>query len=468
MTRSGQLPIFKKHLASVTDMELQKALSSASSIWSFATPPTRSTAITQLDDIILKLEKCSDIKIKSASIEFLKKSKLASNPQEAYTYINKAENLLDSVNVAKGEYCTLYSQKRPLGRASDSGLYDYITKELNVARAKKDFSRVEEIESASYFSSDAQVSYKALKETGKWSEVSIDDFHRATKYNEMKEFIGKNHEDKELNNYLYKTYFLNGKDAPTYFKNREVLEKMYKKHGVYTFFDKEAYDTADSLASISRELDIWLKYSKNTAKLPKVFDITDYKYNFIKNISRGQQSEARNTVYLKRYQGDRDLSKSTLRHEIYHCNDPKPKSFSFSPSEEIMLERAGVDDVSYALVDGEGGAVFATANMKKLPQSLKERVVREEGFLEYVTKMPTHEEYTFATLLNQTTESSHIKSLQRLNNIFDGDIPVELTEIVLKDQKYMNVLDDFINKYSTQIRDFEWYEFESKLAQLAR
>jgi len=249
-----------KEIKTLDNPALGKALKQYASVFSCSAEVSSSQKMGLLEDLILKMKMCEDAKIQAEVQRIICGAKGLSEP-EINKSLLKAEQLLDSVNVANYNYFNLYSFRMPLGpvssqaeiaeRAANIEKANALLKAGKRKEAEKIFAQIEKGYSETRISArqmQRQIGY--LSEDVKsnfWSRFRLEELvhkaktprlNRYSRLESIKEFIYKNPEETQMADHLWETYFLS-RLKPA---RAEFLRGINKKYGVKVFYDDKVSD----------------------------------------------------------------------------------------------------------------------------------------------------------------------------------------------------------------------------------
>lgn len=375
-----------RNIKTVSDKKVRKALTGCASLFSgekFGMAAARSkNNMSLLDDLVLKMQMCDDPNVK-AQVESLILATKNQPEEKASFFLSKAEELLDSVNVAGGKYSNI-------------------------------------------FNSDVRKTANLMKQHNK---IFAEPFRKYAQLSGIKSYIENNQKDKEMAKYLWEKYFLSTLDD----KTAQTLRKFDNDYGVKIFFDCEVSEA--KLYWLNEEFAMQKRVSGGTAEFPMIYDITEYEPRFIGSRTDAYYCRGKNKIAVN---GAEQIERTT-RHEMLHANDKSVDTGSvmkFTAEEKAELSNAGLakDDISYSETDiREARAVFAQANMKKISDGFKRKMI-SNGVPEYFTRM---EQISCRAYLNNKLSQveNHEKILADLEAMLGGKISVSVADALLRSDK---------------------------------
>lgn len=288
----------------------------------------------QLEEIGRKMDMCSDVSVKAAAQELMTAlGGKGARSRASRQAINRAEHLLDSVNTAEGQYCTLYHELLP-----------------NSFRPGK------------------RQTYSAVRQSVLYRPYLAEspNLGTATRMSSIKRYISAYPEDAKMCSHLYERYYLSTLDAET----SKFLREIDADFGVKIFMDKPL--SKPKLLYIKEELELARKAGGDLVKYPPLIDVTDFdpfitKFFGAKGLSVNYKFKPLDaTTFGKRVALQEEaVIDTSLRHEfIGHYNDrnftqfdwmkflPK-KNRRLNPRYEQELRNAGCD---------EGSRMYAATN----------------------------------------------------------------------------------------------------------
>lgn len=358
---------------------------------------------SQIDDITQKLDMCGDEFIKTKA-----KNLIVSGNMDS---INKAEVLLDSVNVSQKKYCTLFSAEHPHGE-NPKGKDRFI----EMLQAKTSEEKAQIIENS--YSEPRKIARIASRQGEEIPECIM---QNETRFSALRDFIKMHPNDKDTATYLWKKYFVSTQDT----KAQKLLNQIYDEFGVRVCFN--SYADPKHLIYIKEELGMFKSALKDEAKFPELIDIRkDYFIYQVENTGAYYHGDISITIPTE------ELDSSTLRHELTHIVDKSvgTEKVKINKQDRKELKNAGIPDylIDYSFTNiRERFAVASQGDMKAYSENFKKKLI-EEGMPAGIFNLPRH--------YNNT---SYLKS----------GFPGVKNEIL-------------IDRLSEIITNFEWFQIRNK------
>lgn len=460
LSKTGEKALLGKHLDSIADSKVKSIFTSASKVFNNGNLEERQMYYSMVEDIIQKLKMCPDEKVRASAIKIMKESKGKSN-QEIYNSVCQAENLLDSVNVAEGKYCSLFNAKRPMGKIGlDKKKLNEQLENLNNAIASGETKKAEEIAEGLYwYYSEPRQAYHALKRSGKLDEILTPEFELTSRFSRMKEYIVNAPEDTDMANYLYKKYFINEIKKGNYDisdqERKEIIDLLSsidKRYNTKVFLDDVDYSTIIGLENLQDELNIWKKISGGQARLPMVYESNRYaKPRMINSTVAGDAQFNTKHIRVKNIRHASEYGYSHInRHEIGHLNYRGSDDKIVIPeAQKIEMERAGIpkESIEYGETNiNEKVSVILEGYMSSYSQSFKDEMINVDGMPRYMTELCSHSEFFEKALRKKYTDIADLQTIECIKAAFDGKLPPEVSKVVLKDKTLLTVVDDVLRE----------------------
>ena len=333
----------------------------------------------QMDDIIQKLNMCTDKTIKTQA-EYLLLDVKSKSGQDLKKIFNEVEQLLDCSNTMNGKYSSLFR---------NSSVADEFYEALPRLKSKGDKETIELYKECAY--SDTRRLSKSI--TNKFDgsteviKTNIDEkiLEYITKNQDIKEYISTASKNDYVARCLYRKY-LETQPKEIMYK----LEDIYYKYGIHTFVDKGASkDTLNKLKRLEYELQQQLKTSNGNVDFPNLLDITKYDPYCISHSAGGyafRGGEFHSEIVVKS-----DDIATIYRHESVHLNDKildngKPK-WSEMSKKDFLNGNFSVDNILQLTASrAEKIAHSAELDMAKISQATKDELI-SEGLKPFYTRM---------------------------------------------------------------------------------
>lgn len=395
--KKGRTPsLFAQDLAKIENENVQNALSEYLAGIANKTSRKATMQKVQLDDIIHKLDICNDMLIKTQAEELLagiswKLNKIAgedfSKGRELERAMNdylisKAEHLLDSVNTAKGEYCTLFSAKTPIGGSTN--LFDKILKKWAKKHTKKGYFEIQQRKLETPYSEPRKL-FRINSRRKKSMSSQI--MRNEEKYASLREYIEMYPNDKETATHLWKNYFVKSQNP----KTQKILNEIYDEYGVRVCTNNET--TMKDLIYLKEELEIYRKASNGEAKFPALFDIRkDY---YLASNPNSYAYTNRSKIVVPSLKLD-----YASRHELAHVQETflKRKALKVNEKDKQELINAGIPDwlANYFFAnEQESWAVFAQGDMSKYSNEFKQKMLSKDKRLpKWIVNLTPHSDNT--------------------------------------------------------------------------
>ena len=331
----------------------------------------------RMDDIIQKLNMCTDKTIKTQA-EYLLLNAKSKSGQDFKKIFNEVEQLLDCSNTMNGKYSSLFR---------NSSVADEFYEALPRLKSKGDKETIELYKEWTY--SDIRRLSKSItkKSDGSVVKTNIDEkiLEYITKNQDIKEYISTASKNDYVARSLYRKYL---ETQPKEIMHK--LEDIYYKYGIHTFVDKGASkDTLNKLKRLEYELQQQLKTSNGKVDFPNLLDITKYDPHCISR-SAGGYAFMGGQLHSKIVVESDDIA-TIYRHESVHFNDKllddgRPKWSEMSKKDFLNGELSADNILQITASRAEKIAHSAELDMAKISQATKDELILE-GLKPFYTRM---------------------------------------------------------------------------------
>lgn len=394
LMRRGFNGIHEKILSTVSDKEFYDVLNKSNEIFNYISLKKRIFGMTWLEDIIQKLEMCSDKNIKSQVLNIIKNIEFKSY-LEVENALSKAEQLLDCINTTQNKYSPLYSYMFPLGKPKQDFWLKTQFNKFKIFLKKEPEDDIN-ITLATYWK-PRQAYILTKMNSNEFDDKSFDAFRKSSA---IESYILNNPEEKGLGKKLYYKYYFPtvkkmGNNAHFIIKSLKSIEKNF---GTKIFIDNQYGITESNLDRVEDELIIWQTASKGKAKIPNIINFNRYSYSkFVNEDGSGCCNQKLGYIRINKNFDDFD---EVMRHEMTHLNDEKSGNFTkekitIPEHRKREMEKAGLttEHIQYGETnEDEYKAVFMEGDLSKYSQDFKNEMI-EKGLPEYAVNLPTYAEY---------------------------------------------------------------------------
>lgn len=331
----------------------------------------------QMDDIIQKLNMCSDKTIKTQA-EYLLLNAKSKSGQDFKKIFNEVEQLLDCSNTMNGKYSSLFR---------NSSVADEFYEALPRLKSKGDKETIELYKELTYSDTRRLSKLITKKSDGSVVKTNIDEkiLEYITKNQDIKEYISTASKNDYVARSLYRKY-LETQPIEIMYK----LKDIYYKYGIHTFVDKGASkDTLNKLKRLEYELQQQLKTSNGNVDFPNLLDITKYDPYCISR-SAGGYAFRGGQLHSKIVVESDDIA-TIYRHESVHLNDKsldkgRPKWSEASKKDFFNGELSADKILQITASRAEKIAHSAELDMAKVSQATKDELITE-GLKPFYTRM---------------------------------------------------------------------------------
>ena len=400
---------------------------------------------SRIDDIAQKYAMCEDEFIKQEAKKYLLRADVDDCDSTAKNF-SEAEKLLDCVNMACNKYAII-SKFYP----EESWSYIFEKKLTNDRKKHKTVINGLKPEIRKIYTKLQEINY--IMSPAEWKNL-----YERFRLDCIKDYICQNDTNNPVSEYLWNKFFIT--QVPL--ADSEGLKRINGKFGTKTFYDDIFTLTKSDMDYIEEEFDIWEKAGGEKVKYPKLLDITAFMGDFFFTHAVGAANKLR--IWIKT-----PSNIGSLRHEMAHLNDMNNSEelISIPDKNKQEMKNAGISDglINYAGKNlAEYKAVFTEGNMDAYSDDFKKEMI-QKGLPEFVTRLESHDKYRFNLLKEAFAEEDEQKTLKRLYDAFEGDIPKSVVDKLLDNTKYIEVVDEILNKQESpksQVMDF-LFELDSCL-----
>lgn len=385
--KKGCVPsLFAQDLAKVENANIQNALSEYLAGIANKTSIKATMQKAQVDDVIHKLDICDDLLIKTQAEELLAGISGKSS-QKAWYDVSKAEHLLDSVNTAKGEYCTLFSAKTPIGNTNRSY--------KKFKRWAEEYKQKGNLEKYEKYQREIEETYseprKLFRINSRMGEsMSSQIMRNEEKYVNLREYIELYPNDKETATHLWKNYFVKSQNP----KTQKILNEIYDEYGVRVCTNNETH--MRDLIYLKEELEIYKKASNGEVKFPALFDIRE-DYCLVVNSNSNAVAYTNSISKVVVLSAELDYAS---RHELAHMQETflKRNAVKVNEKDRQELLNAGIPEwhVDYFFKnERESWAVFAEGDMSAYSNQFKQKMLDKNKKLpKWIVNLTPHSNIT--------------------------------------------------------------------------